>query len=170
MYEGINKMVVALEEIFNSCPEGVILLLENTSGGGSYLGGRFEELGEIIKKLSGAPLGICLDTAHAWAAGYDLASEQGVERTLEDFHRHVGLQYLHAIHANDTNELMGSGRDRHMHIGRGAIGLQGFKALLRKDWPAGLPVILENPEAGSHMDRENFIVLRECADSGKGEG
>lgn len=168
--EGIRKMVSALQEVLRDCPQGVVLLLENTSGGGSFLGGRFEELGEIMDQLPGTPLGICLDTAHAWAAGYDLASPEGVERALEEFQRHIGLHHLKAIHANDTNMSRGSGRDRHMHIGKGAIGLSGFQALLGRDWPAQLPVILENPEAGSEKDRENFVALKSCAGTGKKEG
>lgn len=161
--EGIRKVVRVLEEeISKGWAPGVILLLENTAGGGHYLGGDIKELGVILRYFQDAPIGFCLDTAHAWAAGYDLSGEKGVEELLTEIDREIGLKRLHLIHANDTEVARGSRRDRHAHIGEGRIGLNGFRSLLKHDWPADFPVILETPETGTEKDKQNIAVLKSC--------
>ncbi len=159
---GIKKIVTAIENELESWPGGVKLLLENTTGGGNYLGGSMSEIGTILRYFSDAPLGFCLDTAHAWAAGYDLSGQDGVNMMLEEIDREIGLARINVIHANDTNEEKGSRRDRHMHIGEGKIGFKGFKALFKHHWPQNLPVILETPEMGTEKERENLDALRNC--------
>ncbi len=157
---GFKKLFSAIEEELKDWPGDVKLLLENTAGGGSYLGGRIKDIGRILKRFPGAPLGLCLDTAHAWAAGYNISGEDGVAALLEEIDKEVGLQNLFVIHANDTKEEISSRHDRHYHIGEGLIGIEGFRALLRQDWPRDFPVILETPDNGTEKDKENIDVLK----------
>lgn len=164
--EGIKKIATAVENELPSWPRGVMLLLENTAGGGNYLGGNISEIGTILRYFSGGPLGFCLDTAHAWAAGYDLSGVKGVNLLLEEIEKEMGIKNLKVIHANDTDEEKGSRRDRHAHIGEGKIGLDGFKALLKHNWPKDLPVILETPEMGTEKEKDNLDALRSCIDEG----
>jgi len=160
--KGIARVITALEKQFLSWPRGVTLLLENTSGGGSLLGGTFNDLGEILNRIPEAPLGVCLDTAHAWGAGYDVSNSKGVKATLEELFEQVEPHRLKVLHANDTPVERGSGKDRHQHIGKGQIGVEGFKALLQNGWDEDFPVILETPEMGTEKDRENLETLKSC--------
>lgn len=157
---GLEKIGETIAAEQPGWPVPVKLLLENTAGGGTALGSRFEELARIIKNFSPGTMGVCLDTAHAWAAGYDLGGVKGVAETLEQFDRIIGLQHLHLLHLNDSRVQRGSRVDRHEHIGRGAIGLDGFKALLNRPWPEDFPAILETPEIGSDWDRVNLETLQ----------
>lgn len=161
--KGIARVIKALEKQIPSWPQGVTLLLENTSGGGSLLGGSFSDLGEIIGQLYQAPLGVCLDTAHAWGAGYDLSNSYGVRQTLDDLFEQVDHCRLKLIHANDSDVKMGSGKDRHQHIGKGKIGEEGFVALLQNQRNENVPVVLETPEIGTDKDRENLDMLKKYA-------
>ena len=140
-------------------PESVKLLLENTAGSGTALGSNFEELAGILQSFPKGKLGVCIDTAHSWAAGYDLGSAGGVNKTLSQFDKTVGFKNLHVIHVNDTKVKLGARVDRHAHIGEGSISLDGFSALLNFGWPEDLPVILETPENGTDWDRINMEKL-----------
>lgn len=162
--KGLEKLVTTLKSEMPLWPRGVSLLLENTAGGGNVLGADFEEIGAIFSALSGAlPLGLCFDTAHAWAAGYDLSGAEGVEKTLTALDRAVGLHRLKVMHVNDSAFDRGSRKDRHAHIGEGYIGIDGFTALLRFSWPSDLPLILETPQMGTEHDQKNMEVLKKCA-------
>ena len=99
-----------------------------------------------LKSFPPYTLGICLDTAHGWAAGYDFGTADGVKMLLEQFERLIGLGSLYLLHLNDAKVARGSRVDRHEHIGRGQIGRDGFRELLRQPWPEGMPVILETPD------------------------
>jgi deoxyribonuclease-4 len=159
--EGMDLFISTLEEEIPNWPSGVELLLENTAGGGTSLGGTFISIGNILKALGKeAPLGVCLDTAHAWAAGYDISTPEGLEKAMEELCEHVGMEKVKVIHANDTGTPRGSHRDRHSHLGEGFIGTEGFKAFFRYPWPEDIPVILETPEMGSHWDAINMAKLR----------
>lgn len=147
----------------------VRLLLENTAGGGTTLGGQLEELHQLIERASAGPerLGVCFDTCHAFAAGYDLSTPAGVERTLAELDRTVGLERLRLVHLNDSRYGLGSRKDRHEHIGRGKIGLAGFQAIVNHPKLRELPFILETPkmlhEEGkldSEADRLNLARVR----------
>ncbi|RJX25024.1 MAG: deoxyribonuclease IV [Dethiobacter sp.] len=159
--EGMELFIATLEEEIPNWPSGIELLLENTAGGGTSLGGTFISIGNILKALGKeAPLGVCLDTAHAWAAGYDISTPEGLEKAMEELCEHVGMEKVKVIHANDTGTPRGSHRDRHSHLGEGHIGAEGFKAFFSYPWPEDLPVILETPEMGSHWDAINMAKLR----------
>ncbi len=142
---------------------GLTLLLENTAGGGSSLGSTFEELAYIRELAAGRiefELGFCLDTAHCLAAGYDVASANGLRATIEQVGRVLGLDRVKLIHANDSKTPLGSQRDRHEHIGRGFIGLDGFRRMVNHPRLCGLPFILETPRSGDADDRRNLETLR----------
>ena len=138
------------------------ILLETTAGQGSSLGHSFEHLAWLIEHTpEGERLGVCLDTCHVFAAGYRLRTPKGYAATMETFDRIIGLERLKALHLNDCKANMGSRKDRHEHIGKGHIGLEGFRHILNDPRLAGLPGLLETPKGGDlHKDRENLAVLR----------
>lgn len=147
------------------------ILLENTSGMGSAVGSRLEELAAILDAVPDFSLGVCLDTAHLFEAGYDVRTEAGLERTLEAVERTVGLRRVFVVHVNDSKTPLGSRVDRHEHIGRGHIGLQAFRRivnhpLLSAGGSAGLPgraFILETPIDRPGDDRRNVRILWQLA-------
>lgn len=162
LQKGMARIKEALEQLEPAWPEGVKLLLENTAGEGNNLGGKLGEIGSILQENSHLPLGFCLDTAHAWGAGYDFSSDEGVSQIMAEIENEVGFDNLQVIHANDTFVEKGSRKDRHEHIGEGQIGLEGFKRLFKYPWPEDFPVILETPEIGTEKDQENLETLRGC--------
>ena len=161
--KGLEQIVEIIKEDRTGWPEEVKLLLENTAGSGTALGSRFEELAHILSYFPRRALGVCIDTAHGYAAGYDFGTAAGVEKTLARFDDTVGLNNLGVIHVNDTRVELGSRTDRHAHIGEGNIGREGFAAFLGAGWPEEMPVILETPENGTDWDRINLETLRELA-------
>lgn len=158
--QGLEQVIESISESLPGWPEGVKLLLENTAGSGTALGSSLEELARILGSFPKGALGVCLDTAHGWAAGYDFSSADGVKKVLEQFEQSMGLENLCVLHMNDAKVERGSRVDRHEHIGLGQIGLEGFRELLRRSWPPEMPAILETPEMGSDWDRQNIEVLR----------
>lgn len=122
------------------------LLLENTAGQGSNLGYRFEHLAYIIGKVAKQiPVGVCLDTCHLFAAGYDIRTPEAWETTLQEFDRVVGIKHLHAFHVNDSMKELGSHVDRHQSLGEGQIGIEGFRILMQHPFTKDLPKYLETP-------------------------
>lgn len=110
------------------------------------IGGKFEELRGIIDRVQDkSRIGVCLDTCHAFAAGYDLASEQGFHKMMEEFESVIGLKYLRAVHLNDSKGELGCHLDRHENIGKGKIGLEAFRLLMKDSRFNGIPMILETP-------------------------
>lgn len=127
--------------------KGVTAVIENTAGQGSNVGYRFEHLAEIIDKIEDKPrVGICIDTCHAFAAGYNLTTFEACEKTFAELDKIVGLKYLRGMHFNDAKKMLGSKVDRHETLGNGAIGLDCFKWLVRQPFTDGIPLILETPE------------------------
>lgn len=161
---GIARIREALSEIFADSDPAVRLLLENTAGQGSYLGGEFSQLARMMDGF-GERVGVCFDTCHAHAAGYDLAGSEGYERAMAEFQREIGFDRLFAFHLNDSLKGCGSKVDRHAHIGEGAIGADGFARLVRDERFVHLPMILETPKGddGESMDRVNLALLRQLA-------
>jgi deoxyribonuclease-4 len=142
--------------------DGVTVLLENTAGQGTNLGNRFEQLAWMIER-SGVEdrLGVCFDTCHALAAGYDIRTARAFRATVAEFDRTVGLERLKAFHLNDSKFGPGSRRDRHEHIGKGRVGLEAFRLILNDRRFRGLPMVLETPKGEDLAeDRENLSVLR----------
>lgn len=126
--------------------ESVVTVLENMCGSGNVVGGRFEDLRDIIAAVDDkARVGVCLDTCHTFAAGYDLRGPEAFARTMDEFDRVVGLRYLRALHLNDSKAPLGSHRDLHANIGTGFLGLRAFHNVVNYDGFAGLPLVLETP-------------------------
>lgn len=168
---GLQRMVAAFREIFSAAPDGVTVLLENTAGQGSCLGYRFEHLAAIMEPVPTGRFGICFDTCHAWAAGYDLSTAASYEATMAEFDRIIGLKQLRAFHVNDCRKGLGCRVDRHEHIGQGSIGEAGFAALMQDTRFADIPKILETPKGDDgEFDRMNLATLRRLAAGGEGEG
>ena len=159
--KGLAQIIDNIREGLKIWPESVMLLLENTAGSGTALGANFEELAEILDAFPRGRLGTCFDTAHAWAAGYDIGSEAGAGKVLDEFDSTVGLDNLKCIHVNDTKVECGARTDRHAHIGEGSISLEGFAAIINNGWPEDFPFILETPENGTDRDRINLEKLIE---------
>ena len=152
--QGINE---ALERATNS----VVVLLENTAGQGSEIGSTFEQIAAIMDRVEDQRrIGVCLDTAHSFEAGYDLSNQDGIGRTLESFDRLVGLKRLYLLHLNDSKTILGSRRDRHWHIGKGRIGLEGFRSLINHPSLRHLPGIMETPRKDTVEDLRNMKVIR----------
>jgi deoxyribonuclease-4 len=165
---GIRRLVQGVRQAYEQAETcGVTLLLETTAARGTLLGGRFEELRDMLDRLAGRrglPAGICLDTCHVFSSGYELRSREGYERTMSSLCRTVGLSSLKALHLNDTEGKLGSGVDRHARIGGGRIGLAGFRLLLGDRRLKHLPGVLETPKSEDlHEDVENLARLRRLA-------
>ncbi len=159
--KGIARVVRELRAVLAAVPAGrTRILLECTAGQGSTLGSRFRELGRMLEGI-GAPerVGVCLDTCHLFAAGYELAGARGYRETMAELEGEIGSERVLALHLNDSKGERGSRLDRHEHIGRGRIGLDGFRRLLRDRRFQGKPKILETPKE-DEMDRANLAVLR----------
>jgi deoxyribonuclease-4 len=160
---GLAQVAQALGEVHAATPGfRTRILLETTAGQGTSLGCRFEHLAWLMEHTpEGERLGVCLDTCHVFAAGYELRTTAGYAATMEAFDRVIGLKRLHAIHLNDCKGNLGSRKDRHEHIGKGNIGLEGFRHVVNDSRLAGLPALLETPKGDDlHEDRENLAVLR----------
>lgn len=163
--EGVRRVIRAVKEVLRRGPEGVPLLLETTAGSGNSVGHRFSQLGAILKAFPDQErLGVCLDTCHVFAAGYEVRTRQGLKGTLRELDREVGLKRLKLVHANDSKGDLGSRVDRHEHIGEGRIGLEGFSIMIRDPLLKRLPWILETPEMTVEKDRENLRRLRALAE------
>jgi deoxyribonuclease IV len=170
--DGLRLIAAGIREALAARPARLtMVLLEHTAGQGRTLGYRFEQLAAIIGHLDGSPrVGVCLDTCHLIASGYDIASERGYRETFEAFDRLVGIGRLKAFHANDSKKPCASRVDRHEHIGRGCLGEEPFRRLLHDARFSGLPLLIETektPAAGrpgaitvDPLDVQNLDTLR----------
>lgn len=166
---GLKRIVAALDEVHDKVGKlKVCTLLENTAGQGSTLGWKFEQLAAIIDGVK-APkrVSVCIDTCHLLAAGYPLTAPADYEATMKKLDKVIGLKLVKAIHLNDSKKELGSRVDRHEHIGRGKIGLEGFRHLLNDPRFAAVPMYLETPKEdddgepnGINQDRKNLKTLR----------
>jgi deoxyribonuclease-4 len=160
---GLARVAQALGEVHAATPGfQAQILLETTAGQGSSLGHRFEHLAWLMEHApEGERLGVCLDTCHVFAAGYELRTPEGYATTMEAFDRVIGLEQLKAIHLNDSKGDLGNRKDRHEHIGKGGIGLEGFRHIMNDPRLAGLPGLLETPKGKElREDAENLAALR----------
>ena len=139
------------------------ILLENTAGQGSSIGSRFDELKTILDACPELPLGVCIDTAHLFASGWDIRAVEGLDRALDAIHAAVGLERVHMLHMNDSKTPLGSRVDRHEHIGKGKIGLGAFGRILQHPRLVGKAFILETPIDKPGDDRRNVQLLWKLA-------
>jgi len=160
---GIKTIAKSLDEVHKACPKfNVKVTLEITAGQGSNLGYRFEQVAAMIDATKESDrLRVCFDTEHAFAAGYDLRTKEGYDRTFTEFDEMIGIKLLDAFHLNDSKKEYHSRVDRHEHIGKGFIGVGAFRRLMNDKRFWGLPMCLETPKGPDlKEDRENLTLLR----------
>ena len=156
----IRNIVLSLREaVERSGLRNTTILLENTSGERGDIGKSLEELAQIIEGTGYERMGVCLDTCHTFASGYEINDGDGFSRFLEELDNTVGIYSVKIVHANDSKVPLGGKRDRHEHIGKGYIGMEGFMNMLSEPYLGSLPYIIETPKEGD-MDRVNLSVLR----------
>jgi len=174
--DGLRRIAEAIRAAFIARPRRrTMVLLEHTAGQGRTLGHRFEHLAAIIEQVNGAPrVGVCLDTCHLVASGYDIVSEAGYRDTFEAFDRLVGFDRLRVFHGNDSKKPCASRIDRHEHVGRGCLGVEPFRRLLHDARFADLPILIETEKSSrttrpgsivvDPLDAQNLSVLRALRD------
>jgi deoxyribonuclease-4 len=168
---GLELVADALVDLLRDRPRGrTMVLLEQTAGQGTALGATFEQLAAIIDRMRGDKrVGVCLDTCHLLASGYDLTSDSGYQETFDRFSRIVGFDRLRVVHVNDSQRPLGSRVDRHAHIGQGYLGVESFRRLVNDARLAGIPLLLETPKSPGRptgailpdpLDVQNLMLLR----------
>ncbi|MDM7934458.1 MAG: deoxyribonuclease IV [Methanothrix sp.] len=160
---GVSRIISALEAAFSRDDGDVILLLENTAGSRNSMGSTFQDMAAIIDALDGWRLGLCLDTCHLFAAGYELRTREGIDGTMDELAGCISLERLRLLHLNDSSAGLGSHLDRHEHIGLGMIGEEGFRNTLSHPALRGLPMILETPVDSRRNDPANLQAARDLA-------
>lgn len=158
--QGIKRVIDALITISQNINPKSKILLENTAGERGEIGHCFEQLSEILNQVEEGVGGICFDTCHAFQAGYDLSNVRGIDRVLNDLNSAIGLDSIKIIHANDSKKTLGSRIDRHEEIGKGWIGIKGFRAFLNHPRLKGIPLILETPRKSDKDDIRNLRVIK----------
>src|SRR5438874_5210426 len=167
---GLEKIVASINRVFRKIPKvKTRIALETTAGQGSCLGNRFGQLAYIIQNVREPErLSVCLDTAHIFAAGYDIGSEVAVKKTFREFDRVIGFDRLTAIHVNDSKTARGSRVDRHQHIGKGQIGLDAFRFIMRDRRFRKVPKVLETPKGNDLLeDVANLKTLRRLIETNR---
>jgi len=166
--EGITRLINALNKILDKASDSKVgILLENTSGSGSWLGYKFQHHKEIISGIKDkSRIGLCIDTAHAYLAGYDLSTKEGLEYMVKEVKDLIGLKALKLIHLNDAYGALGSHLDRHEHIGKGNIGLEGMKRIINHPNLKDIPFILETPKENLSSDAMNLKLVRNISKAG----
>ena len=161
---GIDRVVAALDDVL-SAGGSTTCLLETSAGGGAYVGAKFDDLAQILTRLPqhATRLGVCFDTAHAYASGYDDSGADGMRATLDQLTAIIPAQRIRACHCNDTTVTLGGKADRHVNIGQGNIGLEGFRALLQYEPLAHCAFVLETPGEEMLEGLENLTTLRSLA-------
>lgn len=157
-----GQAIDALEQVLANTHPSVQLIIENCAGMGAQIGASFNEIGRMVKAVDSPRLKICLDTEHAFAAGYSIADPQGIEEAMTEFDDEIGLERLVVVHANDAKVEFGSGIDRHENIGEGYIGIEGFETIMAHAAFADVPFLLEVPGADKKgPDKPNLDRLKE---------
>jgi len=163
---GLARVAASLDAVHRNHPDlGVQILIETTAGQGTSLGFRFEHLAAIIENVEQPErLGVCLDTCHIFAAGYDIRTAGTYAKSMDEFQRVIGFDQLKAIHVNDSKKDLGSRVDRHDQIGEGALGIEAFRCLMQDDRLTGIPKVLETHKGPElEEDRRNLDLLRQLA-------
>lgn len=161
---GLDRIAEGIDEL--DIPEGVTLLLENTAGKGTTLGKTMGDLREIMERAEtdNGKIGVCIDTCHAHAAGYELVDEEGFEDFLQEIEEDLGLDSVKVLHLNDSKDEKGSEKDNHEDIGYGNIGEKGFKNIINSEKLRDLPMVLETPSDNRASYKENIEKLRGLRD------
>jgi deoxyribonuclease-4 len=159
--EARNRAASALAEVSKNGAWRAGILLENTAGERGDITSRIADLGAIMERVEGTLIaGACIDTCHAYAAGYDIPSVEGLAAFSEELEKYIGCRLVKLIHLNDSKGKLGSGIDRHEHIGKGRIGMNGFNNFLKHPCFADIPLILETPKKTEADDPDNLKTVR----------
>jgi deoxyribonuclease-4 len=163
--QGMIYVVNGLQRVLDDYIGSTQFLIEISAGAGMVIGDKFEEIAEIIKRVEKNKklknkIGVCFDTCHAFASGYDLRTKIGVRKTLKEFDDIIGLEKLKLFHCNDSKFGLGEHRDRHEHLGKGKIGLAGFEALVKEPKLKNINFILETPKDTPQDDPRNLKILK----------
>jgi deoxyribonuclease-4 len=137
------------------------ILLENSAGHKNSIGNKFEEISSLIEKLGNKKFGVCFDTCHAFASGYDLRTSEKVIETIKNFNDTISITNLQVLHLNDSKGKINENKDRHEHIGLGSIGKAGFKEILNNKYFENIPIIMETPVDKIRGDKENMATVLE---------
>lgn len=159
--EGLSRVANALKIVLRDTARcKTTILLENTAGDGSNLGYAFSHHNYIFKKLKNPKrLGLCLDTCHSWCAGYRINTKKGLDKMVDEIEKEVGIDKIKVIHLNDTLDDLGSRKDRHFHIGKGKIGVSGFRLIVNHPKLKSIPLILETPKKSDDDDLTNLASV-----------
>ncbi|OGX30038.1 MAG: hypothetical protein A2879_03565 [Omnitrophica WOR_2 bacterium RIFCSPHIGHO2_01_FULL_49_10] len=161
--KGMSEAIAKVQSRLSGTKPNLMILLENTAGGGDSIGSKFEDIAEIIKNVkakTGIDVGMCLDTAHTFEAGFDDKTKEGLEAALKNIDSTVGLDKIKVIHFNDSLSEMGSHNDRHWHIGKGKIGAEGMKRIVNHPSLKDCAFILETPKDTERADKMNLAAVR----------
>jgi deoxyribonuclease-4 len=161
-----DQICEAARAVLAETPDETLMIFENSAGQGDTIGSRFSDLGQIIKRIDNPRAKVCIDTCHAFAAGYDLSTRAGVASVVKELDAEVGLGNLAVVHCNDSKTECGAGRDLHENIGDGKIGREGFEAIMAHKAFAAVPFLLEVPGykiggAAKGPDKPNVDLLKE---------
>lgn len=164
-----DQICEAATRVLDETPPETLMIFENSAGHGDTIGGKFNELGEILRRINNPRAKVCIDTCHAFASGYDLSSAEAVAATMETLGREIGFENVAAVHCNDSKAGLGAGRDLHENIGEGHIRRDGFAALATHPALADVPFLLEVPGykidgAGKGPDRPNIELMKSLRD------
>lgn len=167
---GRSRVIRAVNGALENGPKSVMLLLENTAGEKNGVGSTFEDIRAVWEGIQyPSRVGFCFDTCHAFGAGYELRTPEGIEDTLSKLDETMGFQNIHLIHLNDSKGALGSGLDRHEHIGLGSIGEEGFISMFEHEFFRTRPLICETPVDERRDDRGNIAKVRELERAAGGE-
>lgn len=158
--EAIDKVIAGIKKILAGYKGSAVFLIEMSAGAGEIIGDTFEEIARVIKKIGDSSIGVCFDTCHAFASGYDLRNKKAIDQTIKKFDQTIGLTKLKLIHINDSSSDLGSHVDRHEHIGMGKIGKEGMIVLINHPKLKHLDFILETPNDGKQNDIKVLKGLR----------
>lgn len=160
--QGVKRTSKAINRVLSEIDNDTIILLENVSGAGTTIGSNFTEIHDIIEGIEHKErIGLCLDTCHVFAAGYDLCSNEGINILLDEINREIGLERLKVIHINDSKHDLGTNKDEHAHIGEGYIGMDGFEKIINNSRLKNLTYILETADFdGEDEDIKRLLLLR----------
>lgn len=158
--EVMEQVVAGVKKILDNSPEGPWLIFENSAGAGDVIGDKFEELAEIIHAVKSDRIKVTLDTAHMFESGYDIRTGEGLQRTLDEFDKTVGLERLVCLHLNGSKTALGSNHDRHANIDDPNIGLEAFRRIVNHPKLKDLPGIIETPELKGRDFVDNLALLK----------
>ena len=159
---GLNRIAASIKKLIQETSGYCVkIALETTAGQGTNLGYTFQQLGRLIEQIADERVGVCFDTCHSFTAGYELRTKAGYKKTTDQFQQHIGFDKLLVVHLNDSKQEFKSKKDRHEHIGKGFIGLEGFENVLNDPRFQAVPMVLETPKGPElKEDIENLKILR----------